>query len=101
MSGTVKIHNLLAPEKRKEMTDIIDEYEKKRKKDLERIRSIVDYTMGVLFVGLGIFFLVRYQQKITLKYLGDPDWLDIALGALFILYGGWRLYRGYKKNYFR
>lgn len=81
--------------------DSIEEYEKKRKKDLTRIRAIVDYTMGVLFVALGIFFAVRYQQNITFKYLGDPDWLDLVLAALFLLYGGWRIYRGYKKNYFR
>ena len=83
------------------MTDIIDEYEQKRKKDLKRIRSIVDYTMGVLFLALGIFFFIRYQQNIYLKYIGNPDTLDIVLGVLFVLYGGWRIYRGYKKNYFR
>jgi hypothetical protein len=101
MSGTVKIHNLLAPEKRTEMADIIDEYERKRKNDLKRIRSIVDYTMGVLFLGLGIFFFIRYERNIYLKYIGSPDVLDIVLGVLFTLYGGWRIYRGYKKNYFR
>lgn len=101
MSGRVKIHNLLAPEKRTEMADIIDEYEQKRKKDLKRIRSIVDYTMGVLFLALGIFFFIRYYRNIYLKYIGSPDTMDIVLGVLFVLYGGWRIYRGYKKNYFR
>jgi hypothetical protein len=101
MSGTVKIHNLLAPEKRMEMSDIIDEYEQKRKKDLNRVRSIVDYSMGTLFIALGIFFFIRYQKNIYLKYIPGPDALDIVLGVLFVLYGGWRIYRGYKKNYFR
>lgn len=83
------------------MTDIIDEYEQKRKKDLKRVRSLVDYVMGALFLALGIFFFIRYQKNIYLKYIGSPDALDIVLGVLFVLYGGWRIYRGYKKNYFR
>jgi hypothetical protein len=33
--------------------------------------------------------------------MGEPDLLEKVFGGFCVLYGCWRIYRGYKKNYFR
>ncbi|NTS42710.1 C4-dicarboxylate ABC transporter [Flavisolibacter sp. BT320] len=56
--------------------------------------------MGSVFLLLGIYFLV--YEKLGLKLLDrEPSSIDYFIGAMFVLYGCWRIYRGYKKNYFR
>jgi hypothetical protein len=60
------------------------------------MRTITNYGMGFFFFCAGIFFLFHnrlgFGEYITAK--------DIILGIMFLLYGGWRIYRGYRKNYF-
>ena len=79
---------------------MIEEYEQKRRKQVGRMRSIVDYTMGTLFTLLGIYFLL-YESMGWNVFDREPSSIDYFIGGLFILYGAWRIYRGYKKNYFR
>lgn len=82
---------------------ILDEYEKKRRKQVAQMRSLMDYGMGLLILGVGLFFLFRGQLgdfPLNDK-LGKPDSLEKFFGGLCLLYGTWRIYRGYKKNYFR
>lgn len=79
---------------------MIEEYENQRRKQLSRTRSIVDYTMGALFFLLGIYFLVYNQLGVNV-FNREPSGLDYVIGGLFVIYGIWRIYRGYKKNYFR
>ncbi len=75
-------------------------YDEKIKKQYALRRSITDYGMGVFWLLLGLAFLVR--KKFNVIIAGQaPDWTDILAGVLFAIYGIWRLYRGYKKNYFR
>lgn len=64
------------------------------------MRSIVDYTMGTLFLLLGIYFLI-YEKMEWNVFDREPSSIDYIIGGLFVLYGIWRIYRGYKKNYFR
>ncbi|WP_460572302.1 hypothetical protein [Flaviaesturariibacter terrae] len=67
---------------------------------MSRMRSIMDITMGVVFSLLGLLFL--YLQFTNRDLLGRrPDKMNYLLGLLFLAYGFWRIYRGYKKNYFR
>lgn len=56
--------------------------------------------MGVFWILLGLAFLLRKRFNVIIAGR-EPDWTDILAGALFAVYGIWRLYRGYKKNYFR
>jgi len=78
---------------------MIEEYENKRKKQVGSMRSIMDYTMGIVFFCIGLYFLL--YQKLNLNFLNrEPSVLDYFIGGLFLLYGIWRFYRGYKKNYF-
>jgi hypothetical protein len=60
-------------------------------------RSIMDYGMGVIIFCLGIFFLIAPRLGIV---FGIDDLFRYLFGGLCILYGLFRVYRGYKKNYF-
>lgn len=79
---------------------MIEEYEQKRRRQVSRMRSMVDYTMGGLFALLGLYFLL-YDALGWNVFDREASSLDYFIGGLFILYGGWRIYRGYKKDYFR
>jgi threonine/homoserine/homoserine lactone efflux protein len=79
---------------------MIEDYELERKKHTTRMRSIVDYVMGLLFFCFGIYFLTYAKLGINI-FRREPSSIDYLIGGLFVAYGVWRAYRGYKKNYFR
>jgi len=60
-------------------------------------RSILDYGMGAIIVGFGIFFAVA--DRFNIEFRITPAF-RYAFVVLCIVYGGFRMYRGYKKNYF-
>jgi uncharacterized membrane protein len=81
---------------------MIEEYEKKKRKQISLMRSMMDYTMGTIILVIGAFFFFRNRMNIPINaYLRPPDALDKLLGVICLLYGGWRIYRGYQKKYFR
>jgi hypothetical protein len=71
------------------------DFETRNSNNNSRIRSVYDYTMGVLWFAVGVFFL--FQKK-----LGYDLQLDKILTGIFgvssLLYGSFRIYRGFKKN---
>lgn len=79
---------------------MIEEFQEKQRKQKSKVRSTVDYSMGSVFLLLGIYFLVYEKLGLTLLDR-EPSSIDYFIGVMFVLYGGWRIYRGYKKNYFR
>lgn len=69
-----------------------------RTKSYSLMRSIMDYTMGILYLAAAafLFFAERFgfsmeNFDITFRYI---------FGAICAIYGGWRVYRGFKKDYF-
>ncbi|MBP6022146.1 hypothetical protein [Ferruginibacter sp.] len=81
----------------------LEEFEKEqisdREKNAIRMRRITNYTMGVFFIAVGFFFM--FPTKYTAQYINQYDPLVIKLFAgLCWVYGLFRLYRGYKKNYY-
>ena len=83
-------------------TPMFEEYEKNRRKQVSLMRSILDYGMGLFFAAVGVLFFFRGNIPTFLDdYLRPPDALDKILGVIFFIYGSWRIYRGYKKQYFR
>jgi hypothetical protein len=60
-------------------------------------RSVMDYGMGIIIFCLGIFFLIAPKLGVI---FGIDDLFRYLFGGLCILYGLFRVYRGYKKNYF-
>jgi hypothetical protein len=80
---------------------MVEEYEKQKRKRVSLMRSVLDYGMGIMIVIAGIFFLFRTKIPTKLNDRFPPNEIDIVFGSMCILYGSWRIYRGYKKNYFR
>ncbi|MDP9230897.1 MAG: hypothetical protein M3O67_09540 [Bacteroidota bacterium] len=77
------------------------DYQEKKRKQVSSMRSIMDYGMGILFVLLGLFFLFHEKLNVDFaRFSTSPLW-DKIFGGLCVLYGSWRIYRGYRKNYFR
>ncbi len=81
---------------------MLEDYERKKRKQISLMRSMMDYTMGTIILLIGTFFFFRNRINIWVNdYLRPPDALDKLLGVICILYGSWRIYRGFQKKYFR
>jgi hypothetical protein len=80
---------------------MFEEYEKKKRGQISLMRTLMDYGIGTIILLLGIFFFFRSELNIQFNKTFPPDDMDKILGALCIIYGGWRIYRGYSKKYFR
>jgi threonine/homoserine/homoserine lactone efflux protein len=82
----------------------LEEFEKdpmsERHKGYLRMRSIMDYGMGLLWMGMGVYMLFNEYFNSGLVDRFDGIWLKV-FGGICLLYGGFRIYRGYKKNYLR
>ena len=77
----------------------MDDLELKRRRAYANRRSIMDIGMGFIYAAMGAFFLLTKQLGIAIEFPPVP--FNYIFGALCLLYGGFRIYRGFKKNYFR
>lgn len=82
----------------------LEEFEKEplteREKGIIRMRSITNYGMGVFLILIGFFFM--FPVKMTRAYINQYDPVLIKFFAIVCwMYGAFRIYRGYQKNYFR
>jgi hypothetical protein len=80
---------------------MFDEYEQKKRRQIALMKSLLDYGMGFLILAAGIFFFIRNWLNISFNERFPPNDMDKIFGGICIIYGCWRIYRGYKKNYFR
>lgn len=78
----------------------MEDYQEQHRRRVSRMRSMMDFTMGILLVLIGLWFLTYEKLGINV-FNRDPSDLDYLIGGLFVLYGIWRIYRGYKKDYFQ
>jgi len=69
----------------------------RRNKGYTLMRTIMDYGMGIMIFGFGVLFLLAPKLGFSFEVDGL---IRYSFGCLCIIYGGWRIYRGYKKNYF-
>jgi hypothetical protein len=69
----------------------------RRAKTYKMRRSIMDYGMGGIIFCLGFFFLLAPKLGVSFNI---DDLFRYLFAGLCILYGFFRIYRGYKKNYF-
>jgi hypothetical protein len=79
---------------------MIEDFQNKQRQQGAKMRSIMDYTMGIVFFFLGLFFILYRQFGIRILDR-EPSNIDYIIGVIFIVYGSWRMYRGYKKNYYQ
>ena len=63
------------------------------------MRSISDYGMGLLYIAIGVIIFFARQFKFNNDFVMSIPAKIFA--GVAIIYGVWRMYRGYKKNYFR
>jgi hypothetical protein len=69
-------------------------------KGMVRMRSLTNYVMGLLLIGAG--FLIFFPTPVVKNFTDKYDELAIKmLAVICFIYGFFRMYRGYKKNYFR
>ena len=77
----------------------MDDLELKRRRAYANRRSIMDIGMGFIYAAMGAFFVLSKQLGINIEFPTAP--FNYIFGGLCLLYGGFRIYRGFKKNYFR
>ncbi len=68
-------------------------FDDKERNTSARLRSLYDYTMGVLWMAVGIFFLFQKKFGYDLQF---NSLLTGIFGVSSLLYGLFRIYRGYK-----
>jgi hypothetical protein len=82
----------------------LEEFEKEQLSDREkgylRMRSMMDYGMGLLWTGMGVFMFFSERIRPELAERFDPTAIKI-FGGICVFYGLFRIYRGYKKKYLR
>jgi hypothetical protein len=80
---------------------MFEEYENRKRRQVSFMRSLLDYGMGLMILVAGIVFFFREKFHFSFNEKFPPNDTDKIFGAICIVYGCWRIYRGYKKNYFR
>jgi hypothetical protein len=69
----------------------------KRTKGYILMRSMMDFGMGIIYVGVAVFLM--FSEKFGFEMSFDKTFSYI-FGGLSLLYGVWRIYRGFRKDYF-
>ncbi|MBX2920333.1 MAG: hypothetical protein KF741_13935 [Ferruginibacter sp.] len=82
----------------------LEEFEKEQLSDREkgyiRMRSIMDYGMGLLWTAMGVFIIFIKKFSLDLAERYDSGVFKV-FGIVCVIYGLFRIYRGYKKKYLR
>ena len=74
------------------------EYDDKKMRAYANRRALMDYGMGILYLAAGGFLCFANRLGRELDFLPEP--YSYIFGGLLLIYGVFRIYRGYKKNYF-
>ncbi len=80
----------------------LEEFENTPDKKTKRyilMRSITDLGMGFIYVGVGVFILFSRQFHFSDDFTGSAP--AKIFSVLVIIYGSWRLYRGFQKKYLK
>jgi hypothetical protein len=72
-----------------------NEFEQKKDRQQSRIKSFYNMGMGILWLVVGIFFLSH--KRFGMEGAFDPLLANI-FGGSCVLYGLFRLWRGFKSN---
>lgn len=74
------------------------DFREKQKKSYRMMRMIYDLSMAVFILGMAFILLLAEQLKIEQLMLVDSTYRYL-MGSVSLLYGGFRLYRGIKRDY--
>lgn len=74
------------------------DFREKQRKSYRVMRMIYDLSMAVFILGMAFILLLAEQLKIEQLMMIDPMYRYL-MGSISVLYGGFRLYRGIKRDY--
>lgn len=91
-----------------ELTMALEEFQQSdqeiRRRGYESRRSLMDIGMGTLWAGMGVFLLFRKHLSYDITTNLETRFGDTPLnmfGGLCVIYGAFRIYRGFQKKYYR
>jgi hypothetical protein len=74
-----------------------NDFKDRQQRNYTSMRSVYNITIGILIIGIGL--MMFFNDKLGLSLFEQFDKTMIyAFGGLCLLYGGFRLYRGIKKE---
>lgn len=74
------------------------DYKERQRKSYTIMRMIYDLTMAILLLGMAIVMLFAEKLNVDRFIVIDTSF-RYMFGAICLLYGSFRLYRGIKKDY--
>lgn len=74
------------------------DYKERQRKSYTIMRMIYDLTMAILLLGMAIVMLFAEKLKVD-RFIEIDTSFRYMFGAICLLYGSFRLYRGIKKDY--
>lgn len=78
--------------------EVENQYESRRRKNYVVMRMIYDFTFAGLILAMSV--ILFFGDKFGLSLIADLDsGLRFAFAALCLLYGSFRVYRGFKHDY--
>lgn len=70
----------------------------KRVKSHSLMRSLLDYTMGILYLAAAVFLF--FSEKFGFEMNNFDKSFRYIFGGICAIYGGWTIYRGFRKDYY-
>lgn len=77
---------------------MVESIETKRAKRYRQSRTIYNIVMGLLIISIGVVSFFAEKWNLTTLSSYDPM-IRNSFGVLCLIYGGFRLYRGFQKEY--
>lgn len=74
------------------------DYKERQRKSYTIMRMIYDLTMAILLLGMAIVMLFAEKLNVD-RFIEIDTSFRYMFGAICLLYGSFRLYRGIKKDY--
>ena len=75
-------------------------YKDRRTKNYSRMRSIMDIAMGIFYLAGAVFLVFAERMGVEMELFIDNMIFRYIFAGICAIYGTWRIYRGYKKEYF-
>ena len=75
-----------------------NDFRERRVKNYSMMRSLLDYTMGILYLAAAAFLF--FAEKFGFELENFDLTFRYIFGGICLIYGSWRVYRGYKKEYY-
>jgi len=93
-AGILKIIILPSPIKSSPMNN---DYREQHKQNYNTMRTVYNVTIGIIIIGIGLLMFFNEKVGLNLSETFEPLMINL-FGGLCLLYGGFRLYRGIKKE---